>query len=392
MSLALTGDAYWRTLVWIEIFWKGTTVWYIQECDICDTVIDNGDDSVPAISVYSGETCLINAAAYCNFFSEPCQLLVCDCGIVGCSKGGWVSIRRIGDQMAMIPALTSLNSDGAFELDNLAPPQYLVAHDRFGAVLSTSVYESIASAIPEFPEMDAIQPLTSHEALTIIQMMAPLQVLGRYPSMPQLNHDLILAVTAGDMTVELKTVNAFIESAWASDAALAAETGNHEYTPVEFHLDGPGLPAWSNFTKSEDGLAILLPPAPPLVLQKPAQQQASTGSDPGHRLRVTAGPNAGEVYPVGTRSMVVGRASFCDVVIDDPCCNRRRCVIHWSEDSGTHVLESFRHVEPLYLNGLLCDDETGTRSLQHGAQIEFGESVVVYEQASVNDVLVGLRS
>ncbi|MCP4507955.1 MAG: FHA domain-containing protein [Fuerstiella sp.] len=354
-------------------------MWYIQECDIRDTVLETGLDCFPTKSVYTGETCLINAAAYCDFISEPCQLLVCDCGIVGCAKGGWVSLRRMGDQVAMIPALASLNSDGAFELDNLAPPEYLIDHDRIGAVLSTTVYASITSAIPEFPEMDAIQPLTSREALTIIQMMAPLQVLGRYPSMPQLNHNLILAVTVGDTTVELKTVNAFIESAWANDVSLAADTSNHEYTPVEFHLDGPGLPAWSNFAKSEDGLAILLPPAPPLVLQKPLLQQELTGNDPGHRLRVTAGPNAGEVFPVGTRSMVVGRASICDVVIDDPYCNRRRFVIHWSEDSGTHVLETFRHINPLYLNGQHCDDEAGTRSLQHGDRIAIGESVFVYE-------------
>ena len=256
---------------------KGTVMWYIQECDIRDTVLDTGLECFPTKSVYTGETCLINAAACCDFISEPCQLLVCDCGIVGCAKGGWVSLRRMGDQVAMIPALASLNSDGAFELDNLAPPEYLIDHDRIWAVLSTTVYASITSAIPEFPEMDAIQPLTSREALTIIQMMAPLQVLGRYPSMPQLNHNLFLAVTVGDTTIELKTVNAFIESAWANDVSLAADTSNHEYTPVEFHFDGPGFPAWSNFAKSEDGLAILLPPAPPLVLQKPLLQQESTG-------------------------------------------------------------------------------------------------------------------
>ena len=137
--------------------------------------------------------------------------------------------------------------------------------DALCAVFSSTAYSDIKSRIPEFPTLSEVAPLTTSEAIAIIQTHAPLQVLGRFPETPRLNRETILAVTEGDTETETQLVQSFIDSCIQNESPLAIGNANNQWAPIEFHLDGPGFPAWQNFVKSNGRVAMLLPPTGILV-------------------------------------------------------------------------------------------------------------------------------
>src|SRR5437763_613424 len=50
-------------------------------------------------------TVLVNATELCSWAPSRVQMIVCDhCGQDGCQPGGWLTMRNIGDAVALIPA------------------------------------------------------------------------------------------------------------------------------------------------------------------------------------------------------------------------------------------------------------------------------------------------
>lgn len=243
-------------------------VWHIRHCDIREVAIDTGDDIIGRVNtqaVFAGDTCLINAAAFCDFTCEPCQLLVCDqCGQRGCASGGYVSFRRLGDAVVWLPAFLALMSDDEFERTQFTPPDYLTCADHVGAVIAPSVYAQLTSEIDKLPARNNLPPLTAKDVITSIQMVAPLQVLGSFPHPAKLNHEIILAVSDGDTDSEIQAVNSFIQSVTNRATPLAVMPAQ-PVSPVEFHLDGPGLPAWRDFVRFGNQFGISIQPFGVLV-------------------------------------------------------------------------------------------------------------------------------
>ncbi len=235
----------------------------LNECTIRQSKLEMGGaslDSVPTLAVYAGDTCLMNAAEFCDFSTDPCQLLICNCGCVGCASGGYASFRRIGDSVALLPAFSLLASEDDFDRYQYAPPEYLTSSDGVGVFFAPSVYSMLKTSIPALPRVLDLPPLTSTEAITIIQMHAPLEVLGRFPGRPTIDRDLVLAVTAGDTEIELRQVRSFIESCLDFNLPLRVAVVSEGWTLIEFHLDGRRFPVWNDFARINNRIAINLQP------------------------------------------------------------------------------------------------------------------------------------
>ncbi len=216
--------------------------------------------SVPTLAVYAGDICLMNAAEFSDFSTDPCQLLICDCGNVGCASGGYASFRRIGDSVALLPTFSMLASEDDFDRYQFAPPEYLTNSGGVGVFFAPSVYSMLKTRIPALPCVLDLRSLTSAEAITILQMQAPLQVLGRFPVRPSIDRDLVLAVTEGDLESELRQVRSLIDSCLESIFPLRVADAPEDWSSIEFYLDGRYFPTWNDFARLNDRIAISLPP------------------------------------------------------------------------------------------------------------------------------------
>ena len=235
----------------------------LNECTIRQATLEMGDapfGSVPTLAVYAGNICLMNATEFCDFSTDPCQLLICDCGNVGCASGGYASFRRIGDSVALLPAFSMLASEDDFDRNQYAPPKYLTSSDGVGVFFAPTVYSMLKARIPALPSVLDLRPLTSVEAITIIQMQAPLEVLGRFPMRPTIDRDLVIAVTEGDTEFEFRKVRTFIESCLDFNLPLHVADASEGWTIIEFHLDGRRFPVWNDFARLDNQIAINLRP------------------------------------------------------------------------------------------------------------------------------------
>ncbi len=75
-------------------------------------------------------------------------------------------------------------------------------------------------------------------------------------------------------------------------------------------------------------------------------------------LIVTAGPGADSYYPLGRRTMVVGRDEGLPVQLLDPHVSRKHFQIHYRESTGLFYLLDMKSRHGTYVNGRKVDGET----------------------------------
>jgi hypothetical protein len=241
-------------------------MWAIDDIEIREVQLDftSSEGGRPSTTaVYANDTCLVNALGYVELTADPTQLIVCEaCGRVCCEPGGWVHLRRIAESVAFTPAFTEM-LDSDFESTEYSPPTYL---STTGVPLFSPVsYTILRSAVPAFPEIEAIKPLTAAEAVRLIQWQAPLRVLGRFPEVPQISRRAILAVTDGQLDEHCDRLQQFIDNHVDSTVVLTA-VDQSGILPVEFHLNGPGYPSWCPIASRGNDIVFNIEPVGQLTL------------------------------------------------------------------------------------------------------------------------------
>jgi len=241
-------------------------MWPIDKIEIRNVQLDftSSSGGRPCTrAIYAADTCLVNALAFADLNEDPTQLIVCEsCGQVHCQPGGWVHIRRIADSIAFIPAFAEMLNDD-FESTEFSPPEYLSS--RGTPLFALDTYQRMRDQAPAFPSIDNIQSITAAEAVRLIQWHAPLRVLGSFPHQPQLIRDAILAVSNGDVDDQCNGVQRFIDYNVGSSAELSVVDGSSA-EPIEFHLDGPGFPAWRPVARLGNNLVFNLEPVAQLMV------------------------------------------------------------------------------------------------------------------------------
>ncbi|NOX54007.1 MAG: YcxB family protein [Planctomycetes bacterium] len=256
-------------------------MWLIGDFEIrpVELRIDFGGtcERYPTEAVYADGTCLVNATGWVDLRDDPAQVIVCpECGETGCARGGWISLRRVGDFIAWIPAFDRLK-DRDWKTNTHAPPEYVLS--RGVPLFPPQVYCRLRSQVSAFPPIDQIQRISAGEGLRLLQWEAPLQALGEFPQPVRLNRDVILAVSHGNLEEELTRLQAFIDAHADSEASLVpiAECG---LIPIEFYLDGPRFPEWRPFASVGTSVVLLFEPAAMLVVSdEPVDQRSGGGSN-----------------------------------------------------------------------------------------------------------------
>lgn len=175
------------------------------------------------------------------------QAIICThCGIVNCEPGSWLSIRKKGGDVVLIPAVLRMRT-GEREITEYGPPTFIRKHGPM--VMSRDVYEDLRKQVPAFPGFEALCPISVLEVLYCHQLTVPGRVLGLIGDYPKIDTDKFLAVSEGDLNFDLESLRVVL---------IAAYNGMNDcfsFTPdkvVEFHLDLPGFPTWKGLAYKDD--------------------------------------------------------------------------------------------------------------------------------------------
>lgn len=92
-------------------------------------------------------------------------------------------------------------------------------------------------------------------------------------------------------------------------------------------------------------------------------------------LTVVTGPNEGDYYPLGQRTMVIGRDEGCPIQIVDELVSRKHVQVRRGNAAGEYVAVDMKSANGMFVNGRRIDTEL---TLQDGDLIELGKSKVMF--------------
>ncbi len=206
-------------------------------------------------SLYAGGELMFNAAEFVGFHTHGFHIQVCqECGTPQCAPGCWGNLRKIGPNVVFIPAVVMMRS-GDWERREYSPPTFM---SRLGIpTFSRTIYAELAAEIDSLPSWESIEDINSLEALAIHQMSAPGQILGKLGQPARLSVQHLIAVTEGDLEVELEALRQLLDRIEAGEPKAFCL---HPDQSVQFHLDLPSFPTWTGFCYNSGKPALSLAP------------------------------------------------------------------------------------------------------------------------------------
>jgi hypothetical protein len=211
----------------------------------------SGQGTREDLVVVADEEVIVNAVGLVDFQRNPAQVFVCaECGYTSCAPGGWVALHAFAGGVAWLPDFRGMgNPEQAAEL---RPPAFMVSRGVF--FVPGPLLPDLVAALPAFPSLDALPPLSAADVARILQWEAPGRVLGSLSCPVSLQRASILAADDGDVSV----LTAELERLLAEASALDRQATLVEHVrPVNFYLDLPGTPAWSPLGRTAAGELVL---------------------------------------------------------------------------------------------------------------------------------------
>jgi len=101
-------------------------------------------------------------------------------------------------------------------------------------------------------------------------------------------------------------------------------------------------------------------------------------------ITIVSGPNTGDYYPLGKRTMVVGRDEGCPVQVTDDRVSRRNVQIRFDESKNPpqYILLDMKSANGTFINGRQL---TGEIELVDNDEIMVGESKIVFSVQDFKD-------
>jgi len=97
---------------------------------------------------------------------------------------------------------------------------------------------------------------------------------------------------------------------------------------------------------------------------------------------VVSGPNTGDYYPVGKRTIVIGRDESCPVQITDDRASRKHFQIRLDDSDGRHHGLDMKSANGTWINGRRLESDI---VLEDHDEITIGSSKVVYYKQDFTD-------
>jgi hypothetical protein len=191
-------------------------------------------------------TIIANAIELTDWTEGPVQIEVCgSCGYVHCASGGWVSVKRLGKGIMILPAFDAMAKNSA----EYSPPEWMA---RSGpALISEILAESLRIAAPGLPEISRLMPVTQTDAVLMIQWSAPFGVLGRFPETPSIVLGKVSGVSKRPISEITRELDALLRKTLSNQPVVIRlrESSEQDFS---LFLEPPDFPEWSPVVEGKD--------------------------------------------------------------------------------------------------------------------------------------------
>ncbi len=192
--------------------------------------------------LFSDGVQLINAVELVRWGEDEAQFLICSqCGIDGCEPGNWVSLRRSGSLILILPSVAYVWAEEEKDKREYLPPRYLRKHGVF--YFDRPTYETLVSQHSSFPPFARVRQLNMREAALLFHWEAPAQVLGP-PPVVQLRRQLIIGTSEGDCDEHLNRVQHLLNEQYNDNSDAVLRPLSSEDQPISIYVDASEFIDW----------------------------------------------------------------------------------------------------------------------------------------------------
>lgn len=236
-------------------------MWQLTEPTVKSAVlhlVDIGEGEKTTVTqIWQHDTRLINAIERVNWQDAGAnyQFELCEtCGIVGCQPQGWVSVRKIGDGVGIVPAFESVDQAAKDLQDEYLPPAYL----NDGAIwLDPFQYESLFALALPYAQLPR---LTAWEAAKLLQWEAPHRLLGEIYTVPKLPPDSVMASSEGSFLEQVPIFVEILQQLLTTSENTVIRPVRPQDSVISFYLDIAGIPEWKALVYDGSAYGIYLEP------------------------------------------------------------------------------------------------------------------------------------
>jgi hypothetical protein len=235
-------------------------MWSVDAIDIETRAVEldfssSGQGQRAATAVSAAGVRLFNAIELVDVEPSATQVEVCECcGVPGCSPGGWVAFRSIGEGVVWVPVWGAMER-GNREMAEYSPPSFL--QSQGAPIFGAAAWDRLRALNGGLPAARALPPINSREAARLCQWSAPGRLLGTFPDLPHIRSDLLIALTDGDLGTEADSVDQCLRDHYEAEQAMELLPQDTSVAPIEFWLDLPGIPSWRTFGHTEGRTCFL---------------------------------------------------------------------------------------------------------------------------------------
>lgn len=219
-------------------------MWQIKTFELKSAMLDfgsSGGGKFTVTQLFSDGIKLTNVLELIEWSAEDTQVLICEgCGFSHCKSGDWVSLRRSGSLVLILPAGGYVWGNTEFK-NEYCPPSYLKNHSI--AYLDFPTYELLRSRNSSVPAVDAIHPLTLRDAALLFHWNAPANVLGDAPEI-RIEHDIVVGSSEGDHRVQLKELETLVRTYYEDRATAELRPISSNERVISLYLDSAEYIEW----------------------------------------------------------------------------------------------------------------------------------------------------
>jgi len=232
-------------------------MWQIKDFELKSATLDfssSGGSKFLVTQLFSNGIKLTNALELIDWNSEDTQVLICEaCGYSHCEPGDWVSLRRSGSLVLILPA------DGYVwgnteDKNEYRPPSYL---KQGIAYLDLATYELLRAKNSSVPAVDTIHPLTLRDAALLFHWNAPASVLGDAPEI-RIDQDIVVGSSEGEHGEQLKELETLLRTYYEDRSTAELRPISSNERVISLYLDSAEFIEWQAlvFDASEYRLLI----------------------------------------------------------------------------------------------------------------------------------------
>ena len=234
-------------------------MWELNNPTIERAVLDFSSSGQQALSVSrltQDSQIIFNAIELIDWAPSVFQAIVCEaCGTPGCASGGWVTLRRSGELVLLIPALEEISEPKRGQLE-FAPPGYLL--ERGAAYWTNSDYDELRILLPRLPDRDGIRQLRSREALALFRLEAPHHMFGVPPGDFTVRDDNLVGTSHGDARSIVNEIKGVTETISSKDQAVTIREARPGEEVISLYIDSFDFVDWGAMVRSETGSYLML--------------------------------------------------------------------------------------------------------------------------------------